>query len=126
MKRWPPSVFLILAIVSGVLAGTPMHAAGDGDHHNKCCKKAMSRDNSPEAAAARLCCATNCSDPVPNSGTMTRTDVTPVKIAKADRVTYLNGVFDRHFISIRSPRHSSFPIFRRAQPLHIRFHSILI
>lgn len=128
MKKRLLAIFTILTIATGALAGTPLHVGGNGDHDRKCCKKAMSGDNSPEAAAARLCCSTDCSEPVPNSGIINRADLTPVQILKTDTIDHQKlGVFDRHFIPARSPRDFSFQLFRRTlQPFHIRFHSILI
>lgn len=60
-------LFILFALASGVLAGTPLHAA-DG-HMMKCCDKAKSKEQTPQARAARLCCAVNCSETVPTSST---------------------------------------------------------
>jgi hypothetical protein len=64
MKPRATSLFLILVFASSVMAGMPMHSGKMG---MECCDKARSKDQTPQANAARLCCAVNCSDPVPTS-----------------------------------------------------------
>ena len=56
-------LFLVLAIATGVVSGTPLHSPND--KMMKCCDKAKSKDGSPAANAADLCCAVNCSESVP-------------------------------------------------------------
>jgi hypothetical protein len=67
MKKWLTSLFLILALSGGVLAGMPLHAGNTNSQMMKCCKKAKSKDQTPAARAARLCCVLNCTDPAPTS-----------------------------------------------------------
>lgn len=62
MKKWLTSLFLIMALASGVLAGTPLHSGNMNSQMSDCCKKAKSKEQTREANIARLCCAVNCSD----------------------------------------------------------------
>jgi hypothetical protein len=71
MAKWLTSLVLITVIAGSALAGMPLHSSeqecsmtgmsGDMD----CCRAAHSQGETPEAAAARLCCAVNC----PQTGT---------------------------------------------------------
>ncbi|MBA2528111.1 MAG: hypothetical protein H0V18_20350 [Pyrinomonadaceae bacterium] len=69
MAKWATSLFLILTLAAGVLAGMPLHAAEEECMHGMsgmdCCKAALGQGNQTEVAAARVCCAVNC----PQSGT---------------------------------------------------------
>lgn len=70
MKKSLTSLFLILALASGVLAGMPLHSGNKNSQMMDCCKKAKSKEQSKEANIARLCCAVNCNDSAPTpSGT---------------------------------------------------------
>jgi len=66
VKRQFTSLFLLLALAGGVLAGMPLHSGTDGQMMD-CCDKAKTKERSPSADAARLCCAVNCSSPTPTS-----------------------------------------------------------
>jgi len=64
MLKQLANLLLILTVASSVVAGMPFHSneqacsmGGDMD----CCKKALLAAQTPEVAAARLCCAVNCS-----------------------------------------------------------------
>jgi hypothetical protein len=70
MAKWLTAFFLLAVMAASVLAGTPlpMHAGekecpmtGMAD----CCTKAQAPTDAPEARAAQLCCALNCSNPSP-------------------------------------------------------------
>ena len=61
------SLVLLLTFAGSALAGVPMHfneqscpmgMMGDMD----CCKTALLRNDTPQVASARLCCALNCSE----------------------------------------------------------------
>ena len=58
-------LFLLVALVAGVVSGTPLHAPNE--KMMSCCDKAKSKDRSPAAEATRLCCAVNCSESVPTT-----------------------------------------------------------
>lgn len=66
MAKGLTSFFLLAVMVSSVLAGNLMHTGekecpmtGEMD----CCATARMKDDKPEARAARLCCALNCTEP---------------------------------------------------------------
>ncbi len=67
MKKWLTSLFLLFALASGVLAGTPVFSgnAENGMSAMKCCKKKSHEVKS--VSAAQLCCAVNCSSPAPTA-----------------------------------------------------------
>lgn len=70
MKKWLTSLFLLLALASGVLAGTPAFSgsAENGMSAMECCKKkAKGCDGAKTVSAAQLCCAVNCNNPAPTS-----------------------------------------------------------
>jgi len=69
MKNWLTSLFLLFALASGVMAGTPVFsgAAENGMSAMECCKKKGHEAIAKSVSAARLCCAINCANPAPNA-----------------------------------------------------------
>jgi hypothetical protein len=66
MVKWSISLVLALLLAGSAIAGVPLHFGekkcpmmGTDD----CCEKAESKSATPQAAAARLCCSLNCSQP---------------------------------------------------------------
>ena len=63
MKKRLASLFLLLVLAGSTFAGVPLHF-GDGEcsMHGMmdCCKAALMANDSPEVAAAKLCCAVDC------------------------------------------------------------------
>jgi hypothetical protein len=61
------AILVLLASMAGsVLAGIPFHAGEKAcatTAHGDCCATAQSHSQAPEATAARLCCALNCTAP---------------------------------------------------------------
>lgn len=47
------------------MSATPLHSPNE--KMMKCCDKATSKDHSPAAEAARLCCAVSCSESTPTT-----------------------------------------------------------
>ena len=71
MKKRLASLFLLLVLAGSAFAGVPLRF-GEGDcgmsmMEMDCCKAALLQKETPEVAAARLCCAVNCTQ----SGTAT-------------------------------------------------------
>ena len=64
MKKRLASLFLLLVLAGSTLAGVPLHfgesECGMSMMEMDCCKAAWLRLQTPEVAAARLCCALNC------------------------------------------------------------------
>jgi hypothetical protein len=67
MRRLLTSLVLLLVLAGSAFAGVPLHSGGSecsmsqATDEMDCCKAALMGGESPEATAARLCCAINCS-----------------------------------------------------------------
>jgi hypothetical protein len=68
MVKRVTNLLLILAVGGSVSAGIPLHSGSSESGMMNCCKKALEENNSPQVAAARLCCAMNCDEPGPVGG----------------------------------------------------------
>ena len=61
------SLVILLVVGAGAVAGAPLHSneqscsVGDAMAGMDCCKAALMKAQTAEAASARLCCAVNCS-----------------------------------------------------------------
>lgn len=64
------SLVLVTALSGSVMAGVPMHSHGNDPAMMSCCKAAKDGDV-PQASLAKICCAVNCPEPTPTSGTTT-------------------------------------------------------
>ena len=115
-------LFLLFALASGVLAGTPLHATNG--HMMKCCSKAKSKDQSPQARSARLCCAVNCSETVPTSSTsLPNFAASAIVISDSIAARILAVVStDRSTVAVEFPTE----IVRFYQPRYIQHHSFRI
>jgi hypothetical protein len=88
MKKRLASLFLLLVLGGSTFAGVPLQF-GDGEcgMHGMmdCCKAALMANDSPEVAAAKLCCAVDC----PTNGA-TSSKVAPLRAPASVRVpTYM-------------------------------------
>ncbi len=88
MKKRLASLFLLLVLAGSTVAGVPLHF-GDTEcsMHGMmdCCKTALMTNDSPQVAAAKLCCAVDC----PTSGS-TSSKVAPLRAPASVRVpTYM-------------------------------------
>ena len=88
MKKRLASLFLLLVLAGSTFAGVPLHF-GDGECNMRgmmdCCKAALMANDSPEVAAAKLCCAVDC----PTNG-YTSSKVAPLRAPASVRVpTYI-------------------------------------
>jgi hypothetical protein len=118
-------LFVLFALAGGVASGTPLHARND--KMMKCCDKAKSKDRSPSAEAARICCATNCSNSAPiapgGSSNFTPSNVTIYKLI-AEQIAAL---FPKKIAtSSATPQHTREIISRTFQPRYIQHNSLLI
>jgi hypothetical protein len=122
MVRRLTLLFLLLALASGVVSGTPLHASND--KMMKCCKKARSMEQSPSAEATRLCCAVNCSDSAPTSSfTYSPSNATVAK-SVLEQIAAL-------FPAKKAKTSTASPCLPRIlpqtfQPKYIQHHSLLI
>jgi hypothetical protein len=128
MKKWLTSVFLLLALASGVLAGTPLHSGKMSSEMMDCCDKAKSLEQSPQAEMARLCCALNCSDSSPVSSS-TSPNFSPSNITVRDAIItqiaqLLAAQAKPVFYPAFSLERARLP--RKIPPKYIQNHSILI
>jgi hypothetical protein len=126
MKLWLTSLFLLAALAGGVFAGMPLHS-GKMDSQMKCCDKAKSKDKTPEASAARLCCAVNCTDPVPtSSGGSFNFAPSNIEISKSI-AEQISALFQKEMAGPRtSLRYSRATLPRTFQPKYIQYSSFLI
>ena len=88
MNKRLASLFLLLVLAGSTFAGVPLHF-GDGEcsMHGMmdCCKTALMANDSPEIAAAKLCCAVDC----PTSGSSS-SKIEPLRAPASVRVpTYM-------------------------------------
>jgi len=118
-------LFVLFALAGGVVSGTPLHSPSG--KMMKCCDKAKSKDRSPSAEAARLCCATNCSSSAPvapgGSFNFTPSNVTIYK-SIAEQIAAL---FPKKIaISSAAPQYAREIISRTFQPRYIQHNSLLI
>ena len=127
MEKWLTSLLLLLALVGGVLAGTPvlLGNAENGMSAMDCCKKKTKDCDAKSVSAAQLCCAVNCGNPTPtssssafnfSSSTIIISDSILKQIAlllgrekPASKVSFERKTFSQKF-----------------QPKYIRHHSFLI
>jgi hypothetical protein len=98
-------LIVILSLAVGVLAGTPLHDPNDG--MMECCIRAKSKDKSPKAEAARLCCAINCSTTTPTSSGASFN-------AAPANFTIIDSAYSREVLA------------RTFQPSYIQHHAFLI
>jgi len=127
MKNWLTTFFLVLALAGGVLAGMPLHTGNMESKMMDCCDKAKGNESSPQADAARLCCAVNCSESVPtSSGISFNFAPSNITIPKS-----ISEQISALFPSVRSrpsPIHliSGETLPRIFQPRYIQYNSFLI
>jgi hypothetical protein len=128
MKKWLTSIFLLLALASGVLAGMPLHSGNMNSRMMDCCKKAKSKEQSSEASIARLCCALNCTDPAPTSSSLSY-NFSPSTIIISDSIVkqiaqLLYATEKPITVTFVLPKREILP--RKNPPKYIRHHSFLI
>ena len=129
MKKWLTSLFLLLALVGGVLAGTPVFS---GNAENAlsamdCCKKKTKDWDAKSGSAAQLCCAVNCANPAPisfgsafnfSSSAIIISDSILKQIAsllgREKPVSKISIAFERETFS------------QKSQPKYIQHHSFLV
>lgn len=125
MKKWLTSLFLVLALAGGVLAGTPLHSGND--RMMICCKKAKDKRQTSEASIARLCCALNCTNTMPGPSGVSF-NFSPSGIIISDSIAKQIALLLQNekpiqtvFISFERE-----PFSQKFQPKYIQHHSFLI
>jgi hypothetical protein len=125
MVKWFTSLVLMMVIAGSAFGGVPMHS---GEKHcpmmgtDDCCEKAESKSTSPQAYAARLCCALNCSVP----GTTTPTITVP-KAPSASFVLQGTLIPASYVLTLRGLcAHSSPERNQHSPPIYIQHLALLI
>lgn len=111
MKKCLAALFLLLVLVGGAFAGTPLHFGESGCNmagmmDMDCCKAALLQKETPKVADARLCCALNCAQ----NGTTSPPNVMRVTSPSAVRMAL-------HPAIAQPPTQSSF-VFHHIDRLH--------
>lgn len=129
MKKWLTSAFLLFALASGVLAGTPVFSgnAENGMSAMECCKKKAKDCDAESVSAAQLCCAVNCNNPAPNAPGASF-NFSPVAVIISDSILkQLAALFNRakptQAVSVSFERKT---LPQEFQPKYIQNHSFLI
>ena len=128
MVKWIrqiPFLLVLVALVGGVVSGTPLHSPND--KMMKCCDKAKSKDGSPAATAADLCCAVNCSESVPTpSSASLNFSPSNAQISKSI-AEQIAALFPKETTPLStSPQYSREILRRTFQPKYIQHNSFLI
>ena len=125
MARRLTLLIVTLSLAAGVLAGMPLHPPKD--NMMECCKRAKSKERTPKADGARLCCALNCSTTAPTSaGTSFNPAPANFTITKsiADQIADL--FIKEKAVSINPTSYSREILPRTFQPSYIQHHAFLI
>jgi hypothetical protein len=88
MKKCLAALFLLLVLVGGAFAGTPLHFGESecnmaGMMDMDCCKAALLQKEAPKVADAKLCCTLNCAQ----NGTTSPPNVIRVTSPSATRTS---------------------------------------
>ncbi len=124
MARWLTTIFVVITLASGLLAGEPLRKSSG--KMMSCCDKARSKDNSPSARAASLCCALNCSETVPTqSGGVYNYSPSGVTIVSLI-VDLPDILFPKKHYPAGDLSHSLISLPQTFQPKYIQHKSLLI
>ena len=116
---------VLLALLGGVMSGVPLHSPND--KMAKCCDKARSKDGSPAAKAADLCCAVNCSESVPTTSIAWFSFSPGNSVVSKSIAEQIAALFSNEEVSRPlSPYYSRKILSRVLQPKFIQHHSLLI
>src|SRR5258708_39859439 len=87
------SLIILLVVAGSAVAGAPLHSneqscsMGGAMGEMDCCKAALSHNNTPQVANARLCCSLNCSQ----NGTIPSNSVQLQPTMQPSLSAYLSG-----------------------------------
>jgi hypothetical protein len=129
MKKWLTSLFLLFALASGVLAGTPVFSgnAENGMSAMACCKKKPKDCDAKSVSAAQLCCAINCGNPAPSSPGASF-NFSPLAVIISDSILkQIASLFGQQKPALKVSFSFERVIFsQKFQPKYIQNHSFLI
>jgi hypothetical protein len=94
------NLLLILTVASNIAAGMPLHSneqeCSMGSEMD-CCKKALLEVQTPQVAAARLCCAVNCTTEGTTNPTSNANRSAPSQPAVSVHPTAATAILNSHF-----------------------------
>ena len=118
-------ISLLLALAGSVVSGMPLHSSNS--HMMKCCDKAKSADQTPEAYAARLCCAVDCSDSTPTpSSSSYNTSPSNFTLSRSISDQIVSLLKTSKVQPVLSFSYELYPILIPTRPKHIQHNSFLI
>jgi len=122
MKKWFTSLVLVIAVGGSALTGFAMHGGERDAKMASCCKAARARDNSQATLSAKLCCAINCTEPVPQAPSGVK--VSPLVITSPHPA----GIQPPALTSVTFSRFYSEPVYTSdsSPPTYIRHLALLI
>lgn len=121
-------MFLLVVLCGSAVVGMPLHSRGRGcnmpgmEEGMDCCAEAQAQQDTPEVAAARLCCAFNCQTPG-TTPTASELSLSPPAVVAQHPATFqtpfaiLNSIL-RYNSAREHPQHSP--------PAYIRHLTLLI
>jgi hypothetical protein len=123
------SLVVLLVVAGSAFAGAPLHSneqscgMGGAMGAMDCCKAALSHNNTPQVASARLCCSLNCSQ----NGTTSSNGVRVQLKVQPSLSAHLTGsrVILPPVLFLRHSKHSHSPP-TDSQPAYIRHLALLI
>ena len=117
------SLVILLVVAGSAVAGAPLHSneqscsMGGAMGEMDCCKAALSHNNTPQVAGARLCCSLNCSQngTTPSNGVRVQPKLQPTLSA---HLTGAQAILPpvlllRHSSQSHSPPTDSHPAYIR-------------
>src|SRR2546421_11438285 len=123
------SLVVLLVVAGSAVAGAPLHSneqscsMGGAMGEMDCCKAALSHNNTPQVASARLCCSLNCSQngTTPSNGVKVQLKMQP---STAAHLTSFQAILP----TLPSRRHSSHSYGppTDSHPAYIRYLALLI
>jgi len=127
MTKWLTSFVLIAAIGGSAFAGVPLHTKEQACSMTgmmDCCRMAHAQTNTPQVAAARLCCALNCETP----GTTTPTTLHTQRVISLLAIAIHPATLLRAPLTPARPARypGSLPDHPNSQPTYIRHLALLI
>src|SRR5258707_15805757 len=121
MKTRLISLVILLVVAGSAVAGAPLHSneqscsMGGAMGELDCCKAALSHNNTPQVASARLCCSLNCSQngTTPSNGVRVQPKLQPslsAHLTSAQAILFSVPLL-RHRSHSHSPPTDSYPAY---------------
>jgi hypothetical protein len=121
--KWITTLFLLLVLSIGAIAGPLIHSTKRECPMPSCCRLAQSDETTPKAFAARMCCMMNCQQPA-TSGTGHSSNFSPLIF------TTLQTIISQHVLNLQRrisiSKYSTEVISQVSIPSYIRHSALLI